>query len=110
MSQKTATFVRFVEGWRGIAELYKLDPPMEWEDWGEEGKTQTREAPYVIVSAVFAYSGPETYIFPANSKGEVVSWGELEGSFRGELDIKQALLNAGYKVVKEGQTIYKREG
>jgi len=103
MSQKTATFVRFVEGWRGPAELYKLDPPMEWKDRGEEGKTQTREAPYVIVAAVFAYSCPETYIFPADPDGNVLDWGELKGSFRGRLDIKQALLNAGYKVIKEGQ-------
>ena len=87
---KVATFIKDLDGFQGEAKLYKLDPPMENGD----GKTE-----YVAVSAVMAmFSGPETYIFPANEKGEVTSWGELDGSFRGNLDHEQALENAGYSV------------
>lgn len=46
------------------------------------------------------FSGPETYIFPANEDGKVVHWAELEGSFRGGLDHERALRNAGFEVAK----------
>lgn len=52
---------------------------------------------YVIVSA--AVLANETYIFKANSNGEVVSWSDLNGSFHGALDHERALRNAGYTVV-----------
>lgn len=64
--------------------LYKLNPPFE----GHE---------YIIVSAVeVTVSGPETYVFAANEKGEVTDWCELGGSFKGSLDHKKALNNIGY--------------
>lgn len=44
------------------------------------------------------FSGPETYIFPANEDSIVVHWGELEGSFKGGLDHERALRNAGFEV------------
>lgn len=54
---------------------------------------------HVIVSAnVVMFSGPETYIFGADSNGEIVDWCELEGSFKGSLDHVAALNNAGYEV------------
>ena len=54
-----------------------------------------KETNYVIVSAVVAYSGPETYIFPSNELGEITDYGELEGSFRGALNHEQALKGLG---------------
>lgn len=55
---------------------------------------------FVITSAVSVpYSGPETYIFPANEAGEVTDWGELDGSFRGGLDHECAIRLAGYEIV-----------
>ena len=54
---------------------------------------------YVIVSAMAMYSGPETYIFPADEAGKVTDWGELDGSYRGGLDHDAALTGAGYTVV-----------
>jgi len=30
MSGKTATFVKIVPGFRGLAELYRVDPPAIW--------------------------------------------------------------------------------
>lgn len=95
MSTKTAKFLRKVEDFNGDAALYKLSKPVILND---EEKTS-----YVIVSSVYApFTGPETYIFPADKDGEVLSWGELEGSFRGMSyrdDHEEALNNAGYKVV-----------
>lgn len=94
---KTATFVRALSGWRGDARLYRLSEPLA-PDYGEE----RTPAEYVIVSAVVAaYSGPETYIFPATADGAVVNYGELPGSFRGALDHAAALDNAGYAIAAE---------
>jgi len=45
------------------------------------------------------FSGPETYIFPANGNGKVLSFLELEGSYRGGLNHFKALEGAGYVVV-----------
>ena len=89
---KTATFVKQLEGWQGDARLYHLSEPMVAEE------APTKETSYVIVSAVDAYSGPETYIFPATAVGECLGFGELDGSFQGELSHEKALLNAGYKI------------
>jgi hypothetical protein len=76
---------------RGSAALYRLTPPMEDED----GKSVA----YVVVSAVTApVTGPETFIFAANDRGDIESWHELPGSFRGDLDHVAALENAGYRV------------
>jgi len=81
-----AKLIKKIEGWTGDASLYHLDPPLG-------------EHEYVIVSATIApYSGPETYIFPATKDGEVIDYGELEGSFRGSLNHKTALKNAGYSL------------
>ena len=81
-----AMFVKDLSGYTGEAKLYQLEPPLD----GNE---------YVVVSATYAmFSGPETYIFPATPDGTVTGWGELDGSFRGELDHKLALKNAGYEV------------
>lgn len=92
---KTAVFIKYAEGMRGDARLYKLDPPIVEEDY--EGTIDVYE--YVIVSATTVdFSGPETYIFGANENGEVISWTELDGSFRGGLDHTQALDNAGYSI------------
>ena len=57
---------------------------------------------YVIVSAVMApYSGPETYIFPADEDGRALSMLEMSGSFKGALDHAQALANAGYLIAPQ---------
>lgn len=81
-----ATFIKDLVGWTGHASLYKLDEPLD----GHE---------YVIVSATNAmFTGPETYIFPSTEDGECEDFGELEGSFKGDLNHYTALRNAGYEV------------
>ena len=73
-----------------VWKIYELDPPHEG-------------AKVVVVSANnVMFSGPETYIFPAEKRGdvyEISDWGELDGSYRGGLDHAEALRLAGYEVV-----------
>lgn len=95
-TEKTATKIKDIPDWKGRAALYRLSAPVEDED----GLPHE----YVIVSAVMAlFTGPETYIFPADAKGEVTSWGELPGSQRGFLDHELALEIAGYCVVESSK-------
>jgi hypothetical protein len=79
----------------GSMKLFRVSPPVNYRD-GEETN-------YLIVSAIpsaFDTGNPETYIFPANKKGEIVSWGELEGSYRGGMSHEKALLGLGYEIKK----------
>lgn len=101
MSTKTATFVKDVStDFRGTAHLFRLDPPVTYRNYTIDG-TVALTSDHVIVSAAdVPFSGPETYIFPANTAGGIADWGELEGSFRGGLDIEEALGRAGYEVVR----------
>lgn len=81
-----ATEVARIDGWNSDARLYRLEPHPEGYQ-------------YVVVSAVrVPFSGPETYIFKADSQGKVADWAELEGSFRGALDHARALRGAGYEI------------
>jgi hypothetical protein len=81
---------------RGHAALYKLSTRLAARDFDDN---VTAKYKYVVVSAVYAYfSGPETYIFPADKNGTVVSWTELPGSYRGGLDHAKALKHAGYTI------------
>lgn len=70
----------------GDARLYQLSKPLTGND-------------YVVVSGISNAWGTETYIFPADKSGEITSWGELEGSFRGAIDHAAALRGAGYEAV-----------
>lgn len=85
-----ARFIKDIEGWRGDARLYHVEPPLDGYD-------------YVIVSAVpswFDTMRPETYIFPANENGEEINMSELSGSFKGDMDHARALRGAGYEVTE----------
>jgi hypothetical protein len=93
-----AWFVKNLDDYSGDARLYELDEPIHWQMW-KDGEEVVRQALYVVVSAtVVMFSGPETYIFPANKDGEVLNWIDLEGSFQGALDHAKALRRAGYKI------------
>lgn len=96
-TKRTAVLVmKNLPGATGVAHLYRLDPPIEQRDW-DDTLVATHE--FVRVSAtVVPYSGAETYIFPADSDGEVIDWSELDGSYRGGLDHAEALRGAGYEV------------
>jgi len=97
MTDKIAQFVRQLDDFTGDAALYHLSVPLKGQEW-EDNQTESYE--YVVVSAtVVLFSGPETYIFPSNAQGEVTDWGELPGSYRGELSHAGALKRAGYRIV-----------
>lgn len=77
----------------GIAAVFRLSEPIKY-------KNKTTE--YVWVSAVpyvGSFEGPETYIFPSDAEGEVLDWLELDGSFRGEMNIEKALAGLGFPVL-----------
>lgn len=94
---KKATYIKTLDGFNGVAKLYKLDPPLMLTDWDDNPKG---DAEYVVVSAAnVPYSGPETYIFQADKDGEITDWSELDGSFSGDLDHQRALSGAGYAAV-----------
>jgi len=89
---KEAKFISKVIAFKGDARLYRMDPPYIGND-------------YVVVSAVTVPNtmtlsgGPETYIFKSDSHGLILNFSELPGSFRGDMDHKRALANAGYTIV-----------
>ena len=90
----TAKFVKDIKGMRSDARLYKLSIPVAY-GWGDDEPMPTTE--YIVVSATIAdYTGPETYIFPSNEDGDIIDWGEMDGSYRGELSHAKAIINAGW--------------
>jgi len=95
---KTAKFIKDVsEHFRGSANLYELSEAINY-DGLVSSKKKTK---FVVCSTVNApFSGYETYIFPADKKGGVLSWLELEGSMRGTTTDTEVLKNAGYELIK----------
>ena len=82
----TATYIGKVKSFMGDARIYRMEPPYE-------------DSEYVVVSGVdVPFSGPETYIFKSDADGSVKDFGELPGSFRGDINHARALRNAGYEV------------
>lgn len=54
---------------------------------------------YVITSTSnVQFSGPETYMFASDEKGNIIDWCELPGSYRGKLDHKICFENINYKI------------
>ena len=94
-----ARFVRQLDGFQGDARLYELSEPVKvgWEPWNDDEPDERESTDYVVVSAVNAFGmGDETYIFAANAEGEVLTWNELPGSFKGDQDHAEAIRNAGW--------------
>ena len=54
---------------------------------------------YVITSTSnVQFTGPETYMFAADEKGNIINWGELPGSYRGELNHQKCFENINYQI------------
>lgn len=80
----------------GVAEqiLWEVAPAIAYTTGPDYDVKQLTS--YVVTSAtVVFFSGPETYIFPADKDGEVLGWMELPGSFRGAFDHERAIANVG---------------
>lgn len=98
---KTAKLLKDVsKDFTGSAGFYKLSEPIEWSEYDfEKEESISHKTSFVVVSATIAmFTGAETYIFPADKDGNIVDYGELEGSYRGGLDQKAALEGAGFSV------------
>ena len=89
---KTAKLIKDnLEGFTGHAALYKVNPPMK-DDEGIEHI-------YVVCSTTNAmFTGIETCIFPADKKGKVTNWLEMEGSERGASSHDCVFENIGYEI------------
>lgn len=87
---KKAVFIKDVSARLGVDQkLYEMKPKFKGHK-------------YVVVSAIlcpFDTLRSETYIFPADRDGNITDWGQLPGSFRGEMNHAKALDGAGYEIV-----------
>jgi hypothetical protein len=92
---KTAKLLKDnLDDFTGHAALYELSPVME-------DSYSNKSYRYVICStASVAYTGVETYIFPAYKNGKIKDWSELDGSERGVSSHEEVLRNIGYKIIK----------
>lgn len=90
---KTAKLIKDVSNkFVGVAKLFELSEPVQYDyDWSTE--LPTKNTNYVIVSAIDSIIGKETYIFPSDKEGNILGWEELDGSYRGEMNIERALNN-----------------
>lgn len=87
-------FVKNLTGtWKGDARLYKVTPPVPYKRDGYSIKHKQHSSYIVISAVVVMFSDSETYIFPSDKNGEILDWGELPGSFQGNLDHQQAIDN-----------------
>ncbi len=105
---KKAKFIKELRGFTGDAYLYELSESVKYSTWIEEDeedesgeRLKTAFTSFVVVSGCYAYGYPETYIFPSDSQGKILNWGELIGSFQGDIDHKRALSQAGFQVVDQ---------
>jgi len=90
---KTAKLLKDnLNGFTGHAALYELSEPIVGYD--------NKKHKFVICSTAYAMlSGIETYIFPANKKGKITNWGELDGSMRGVDSHREVLKEAGFELI-----------
>ena len=87
-----ADFIRDLPDWRGAAKLWKLSRQVQCLAYGKRKSHRKAKTQYVITSAVrVPFSGPETYIFPADAQGKPLCYMELPGSFQGALDQVRAI-------------------
>jgi hypothetical protein len=88
----TATFIKSINRIHGASqELFKMEPPIEHYNG--------LFFDHVMVSGIYVLGEPETFIFGASEDGEVLDWIEMDGSFKGAINIARALNDAGYEVV-----------
>jgi hypothetical protein len=98
----TATFIKKLSGFTGDARLYRLSAPVRYDDHGDEDG-EKKHTQYVVVSATGAmFSGPETYMFPADPEGSILDWGEMHGSYKGDMNHERAIENAGWLLEGDG--------
>jgi hypothetical protein len=102
--RKEARRQRTLLGLMGDAALYEMTPAFVDVDW--EGRVRGKYK-YVVVVAYRSEDGPETAVYPADSKGQVLKWCEMRGSFIGRADHALALARSGYALRNTVKNDYK---
>jgi hypothetical protein len=92
---KQAIHIKDLNGFKGHAALYRLDPIHQHENWCDETIDQIE---YVIASGCFAFTDIECLLFPATKQGEITDWGEI-GGLRGTTSHQDAFDTIGYTIV-----------
>lgn len=92
----TATHIRKLDHFAGDAALYRLDPPLEGNEFVAVSAVDLHRETWAVNLPEVMKS--ETYIFPSDGDGFVSDWGELRGSMKGTLSHSEALAKAGYEV------------
>ena len=84
MARGTARFIRRIDGWTTEdVSLYLVDPPITYrrDDGPGAAHGETSKTSYMIVADWGGSSYPEvTCVFPADSKGSVLAWRDLDES------------------------------
>lgn len=87
------------------ARIFKVEPPLEGYDFVRVSATDMSDTKRIMKKynsynqSDYDCLQPETYIFGCNCSGDIISWAELDGSYRGGMSHAQALQNAGYEIV-----------
>lgn len=93
---KTAQKIKRMNDFRGIAVLYRCNPPLIPFTSGPGVDSSYK---HVVVSSVeTSAEGPTTSVFGSDADGNVLCWIELQGSARGIVSHRDALCAAGYEV------------
>jgi hypothetical protein len=93
---KTAQKIKRMNNFRGIAVLYRCNPPLIPFT---SGPGIPSSVTHVVVSSVeTSADGPTTSVFASDADGNVLCWIELQGSARGIVTHRDALAAAGRKV------------
>lgn len=80
----------------GPKAVYALSEPLVYDNTGAE-------CSYIYVSTARIMGKPETYAFPCDEAGEVLSWGELSGAMKGEITHAEVLEAMGYALVEHSR-------
>ena len=80
--------------------VFLMSPPLDGHEFVYVSASTMKGMNVILAGYAGPQLEPETYIFPCDVSGEVTSWGELDGSYRGGLSHAQALKNAGYEIVE----------
>lgn len=105
--KKTATAIKLVAP---TQLLFKVSPSIKYNVY--VGSNEYQHRTFYVVSSKATYStGKETYLFPSDEQGKVISWTELEGSEKGIHNFAKPLENMNYetKIPKAFRILYETQ-
>lgn len=102
--RNTAELIKDVSAdFRGVAKLYKLSSSVRYKEIINSETSKKRQTKFVILSSIelaLDHGCSETFVFPADAKGKIQSWYELEGSSKGKVSHNVVLGSLGFDLVK----------